>query len=70
MYTVIVVKFIKSMPQRRQEQTAEIKIRKKRGGGERGRSRKWGEGEINIETVDHENRTPGSRWAEGGMHHI
>ena len=31
---------------------------------------KWGEGEINIETVDHKNRTPGSRWAEEGVHHI
>lgn len=28
------------------------------------------EGEINIETVDHKNRTPGSRWAERIVHHI
>lgn len=30
--------------------------------GERGREEQE---EINTETVDHENRTPGSRWAEG-----
>lgn len=40
-----------------------------RGRGGRRKSRKGGEGE-NIETVDHENRTPGSRWAETRMHHI
>lgn len=31
-------------------------------GRERGREEQE---EINTETVDHENRTPGSRWAEG-----
>lgn len=47
------------MPQRRQEQTAERKKEQREG-----REREEQE-EINTETVDHENRTPGSRWAEG-----
>lgn len=58
LYKAIIVKFIKSMPQRRQEQTAE------REGGRKSRGEEE-EREINIETVDHKTgRQEAGGWRE------
>lgn len=65
MYTVIVVKFIKKHATKKTGTNSTA-----RGKGRERRERKGKEEEVNIETVDHKNRTPGSRWAEGGMHQL